>query len=111
MVDANPSPVDFSQIATVADIARYHAKVRGGNIALSFEGRDTSFAALDAAASRVANALLAAGVKHGEHIAYIGKNSDHYFEIFMGAAKIGAVLTPIGPCSSTPPEPQDDRRG
>ncbi|HAQ75244.1 MAG TPA: acyl-CoA synthetase, partial [Hyphomonas sp.] len=50
-------------------------------IALSFEGRDTTFRAFDRLTNKVANALIASGVKRGERIAYIGKNSDHYFEL------------------------------
>src|SRR6478672_9582018 len=45
--------------------------------------------------NRVAAALLASGVKKGERVAYFGKNSDRYLEIFFGAAKVGAVTTPI----------------
>jgi long-chain acyl-CoA synthetase len=32
----------------------------------------------------------------GDRIAYVGKNSDHYFELLFGAAKAGVVLAPIG---------------
>src|SRR5262249_4720944 len=59
-------------------------------------GRNTSFAEFDRHTNQVANALLKAGVKKGERICYLGKNSDHYFELFLGAAKMGAVTTPIG---------------
>lgn len=81
---------------TVADIARHHARLRPNAIAQQFEGRLTTYAELDAHTNQVANALLAADVRHGDRIAYVGKNSDHYFEIFLGASKIGAVTTPVG---------------
>ncbi len=95
-VAGSVSAVDLDQMATVGDIARYHARERGQDVAFSFEGRETTFSAFDAETSRVANALLAEGLKTGDHIAYLGKNSDHYFELFVGAAKMGAVPTPIG---------------
>ena len=92
---ANPF-VDLEQIPTVGDVSRYHAKERPHAIAQSFEGRETTFAELDAHTSQVANALIAEGVKKGDRVAYVGKNSDHYFELFFGAAKIGAVMAPVG---------------
>ncbi len=90
------APIDFDQMPTLGDIARYHARERPDAVALAFEGRDTTFAALDRRTNQVANALLAEGVTKGRRIAYIGKNSDHYFELLFGAAKMGAVMTPIG---------------
>jgi long-chain acyl-CoA synthetase len=88
--------VDFDQMPTLADIPRYHAKERPDAVALSFEGRNTTFAQFDRHTNQVANALLAEGVTKGQRIAYVGKNSDHYFELLFGAAKMGAVMTPIG---------------
>lgn len=89
-------PADFDEMPTLADIPRFHARKRPDSIALSFEGRQTSFAQFDRHTNQVANALLAEGVKSGDRIAYIGKNSDYYFELLFGAAKIGAVMLPIG---------------
>ncbi|MBI3676774.1 MAG: fatty acid--CoA ligase [Proteobacteria bacterium] len=86
---------DTRQFETLADIPRHFAGVQPEAIALHFEGRDTSYAAFDRHTSQVANALIAAGVKHGERICYLGKNSDHYFELFFGAIKMGAVMTPL----------------
>ncbi len=93
---ASLKPEEFDQMATLGDVARHHARVRGDRIALSFEGRNTTYAQLDAQSNQVARALIAAGVEPGDCIAYLGKNSDHYFELLFGAAKAGAVLTPIG---------------
>jgi acyl-CoA synthetase (AMP-forming)/AMP-acid ligase II len=41
----------------------------------------------DVVRARVANALQAQGVRPRERIAYLGKNSDIYFELLMGAMK------------------------
>jgi acyl-CoA synthetase (AMP-forming)/AMP-acid ligase II len=81
---------------TIADIPPFFARTQGEAIAFSFEGRDTTFKQYDAHTNQVANALIASGVKKGERICYLGKNSDHYFELFLGAAKMGAVMTPVG---------------
>lgn len=81
---------------TIADIPPTFAKLKGNDIAFTFEGRYTTFAEFDQHTNQVANALLAMGVKKDQRICYLGKNSDHYFELFLGASKMGAVMTPIG---------------
>ena len=63
-------------------------------MAYEFEGRQTSFAEFDRKTNRVANALRALGVKPGERIAYLGKNSDIYFELLIGAIKADVVMAP-----------------
>ena len=87
--------IDHSQMPTLAEIPRYHARRRAEATAFVFEGRSTSFATFNRHTSQVANALLAEGVKPGDHICYVGKNSDHYFEVQFGGAKLGAIMTPV----------------
>jgi long-chain acyl-CoA synthetase len=82
--------------ANLADIVTTFAEARPTASALSFEGRVTDWQTLAAHVGRVANALVGAGIGKGDRIAYLGKNSDIYFEILLGAARIGAVVAPIG---------------
>ena len=82
-------------IASLADIVRHHAAERPDAIALTFEDRHTSYAALDRHSSRVANGLIAAGIKLGSRVALLDKNHDSFFEIWFGCAKAGAVLVPV----------------
>jgi acyl-CoA synthetase (AMP-forming)/AMP-acid ligase II len=91
-----PDAVDVEELRTLGDIARYHARRRPRAVALSFEGRDTDYAAFEQHTSRVASRLREQDISKGRRLAYIGKNSDYFFEILFGAAKIGAVLCPIG---------------
>jgi acyl-CoA synthetase (AMP-forming)/AMP-acid ligase II len=102
---ANPSlrPEEYANIGTVADVVRYHGRNRPNQIALSFEGRDTTYAALDYQSNQTANALIAAGVQPGDGVAYLGKNSDRYFEIMFAASKARAITVPIG-WRLSPPE-------
>lgn len=79
----------------LADLSRGHAARSGDAVALHFEGRETSFADFDRHASQVANGLIAAGLKPGERVAFLGRNSDLYFEYWFGAAKAGVVLIPV----------------
>ena len=83
------------QPTNLADMVRDRAKTRGNALAYEFEGRQTSFAEFDVKTNRVANALIALGVKPGERIAYLGKNSDFYFELLMGAMKANVVMAPV----------------
>jgi len=83
------------QPTTLADVVRARAKTRGDVIAFEFEGRETSFAEVDRRTNRVANGLIALGVKQGERIAYLGKNSDIYFELLLGAIKAKVVMAPV----------------
>jgi acyl-CoA synthetase (AMP-forming)/AMP-acid ligase II len=83
------------QARNIADMVRVHARNRGDTIAYEFEGRLTTFAKFDLHTNRVANALIGMGLKKGDRIAYLGKNSDFYFELLMGAVKAGVVMAPV----------------
>src|SRR5712691_298416 len=81
--------------ANLADMVRAQAKTRGNAIVYEFEGRQTTFAEFDVNTNRVANALIALGLKKGDRIACLGKNSDIYFELLLGAMKAGVVMAPV----------------
>ncbi|MDD1533598.1 MULTISPECIES: fatty acid--CoA ligase [unclassified Bradyrhizobium] len=83
------------KLANLADMVRERARSRGDAVAYEFEGRLTSFAEFDIETNKVANALLAMGVGRGNRIAYLGKNSDFYFKLLMGAMKAGVVMAPV----------------
>jgi acyl-CoA synthetase (AMP-forming)/AMP-acid ligase II len=83
------------QLANLADMVRDRARVRGNAVVYEFEGRQTTFAEFDINTNRVARALIALGVKPGERIAYLGKNSDLYFELLLGAMKANVVMAPV----------------
>lgn len=85
---------DFAP-TVLGDIARKNAALYGDAVATHFEGRDVTFRDFDRHTNQVANGLIALGVEPQKHIAYIGKNSDVYFELFFGAAKARAILAPV----------------
>jgi fatty-acyl-CoA synthase len=86
---------DLKETANLAEMVRARAKTRGDAVAYEFEGRQTSFAQFDVLTNRVANALKATGVRPRERIAYLGKNSDSYFELLLGAIKANVVMAPV----------------
>lgn len=85
----------MAEPATLKQLAVGQAKLRGDAIALVFEDRELSYAAFDARTNQVAHALAAHGVKPGERICCLAKNSERFFEIMFGACKAGVVLAPI----------------
>ncbi|MEO0981536.1 MAG: long-chain-fatty-acid--CoA ligase [Pseudomonadota bacterium] len=97
--------IDVDAMPHLADIPRVQAKTRPDATALWFEGRTTSFAELDARASKVANGLIAAGVGPNDRVAYLGKNLDVYYEMLMGCAKARAVMAAVNN-RLAPPEMQ-----
>ncbi len=85
----------YDKFRTLADAPRVHAAEKGDRISMSFEGRLTTHAEFDRHTSRVANALIAAGVKPGDRVAHVGKNTDWYFELVFACFKAGAIIVPI----------------
>jgi long-chain acyl-CoA synthetase len=87
--------IDYDIVQTLGDIVRFHASQRADGIAMLFEGRETSWAELEAGSNRIANALRASGCKAGDRVAYVGKGTDEFFELLFGVAKLGAVIAPV----------------
>ncbi len=85
----------IEQAQTIAEVVRIHARNQPDQMAFTFGDEVMSFADLDQGSNRVANGLIALGVGRGDRIAYLGKNIHLYFELLIGALKIGAVMTPI----------------
>jgi long-chain acyl-CoA synthetase len=87
-------------IDTLASLARTHARTNADRPAITYrdrtgEDRTMTYAELDARSSRVAQALLASGVRAGDRVAFLDKNTPEFFEVQLGAAKIGAVMVAV----------------
>ena len=87
--------IQLEGVANVADVARVQARKRGAETALILDGRKISFGEVDETSSRIAQRLLAEGLRRQERVAYLGKNSEFFFFFAFGAAKAGAALAPI----------------
>ena len=64
--------------------------------------RTLSYAGLQDRSSRVANLLQSAGLKPGDHVAFLCGNRLEYPEVAAGIAKIGMVMVPLNPRSAAP---------
>jgi acyl-CoA synthetase (AMP-forming)/AMP-acid ligase II len=87
--------IDLEAIRRLSDIPRAQARARGGQPAILHGEHTTTFAALEARSNQVAQALLALGAQPGERVCVLARNCDRFFELFFGAAKARACLTPI----------------
>src|SRR4051794_24883767 len=79
----------------VADVLRHQARERPDRVAIKHGSRALTFAALDERSSRLAQALLAAGVTPGSRIAHLDRTAPEVVELLFAAAKIGAVAVPL----------------
>ncbi|HEY0646410.1 AMP-binding protein, partial [Phenylobacterium sp.] len=82
-------------IELLTDIATVHGRERGDRVAVHFEGRDLTYAELDRRSDQVAGLLQQAGVKPGDRVAWLGRPSEAWYEIFFGVAKARACFAPI----------------
>jgi long-chain acyl-CoA synthetase len=84
-----------SALGDLCELIRYQAAVRGERVALTFQGRETTYGQLDRRASRVANGLLASCPTPQTRVALLDKNSDQFYEVLLGAAKARLVTVPV----------------
>ncbi len=80
---------------TLAASLRFRATERPDEPAIICEDRQVTYAELHRESNRVAHALRAAGLGRGARVAYLGKESEHYYEIALACAKAETVLVPV----------------
>ncbi|NDH64600.1 MAG: fatty acid--CoA ligase, partial [Alphaproteobacteria bacterium] len=85
----------IADLQILADIPRHWGALRPGKAATVFEDRVVSWKDFDRYASQVANGIIEAGVPPQTRVAYLGKNSDLYFQLLFGAAKSNTVMVGI----------------
>lgn len=87
--------VSEARTRILSDILRLQAGRIPERIALSYEGRDDSFAELDELVTRAANALLAAGIEAGDRVAMLSHNNRAFVILRFAIIRAGAIFTPI----------------
>ncbi|MFK8025082.1 MAG: long-chain-fatty-acid--CoA ligase, partial [Ilumatobacter sp.] len=80
---------------TIAEIARTHAAERPDKVGIVCDDRSLTYGELHEESSKVANALVAAGVGTQGRVGFIGKNIPEYFTLLLGAAKLNAVTVAV----------------
>lgn len=83
-----------SSAAGLTIAALFAQQVRRSRDAIAVEDahRRWTYARLDERVNRLANALLAKGVRRGERIAILSENRSEYIEMELAAARLGAIL-------------------
>jgi acyl-CoA synthetase (AMP-forming)/AMP-acid ligase II len=84
-----------AEIRFLADLPPAQAAAFGDRTAVQIEDRRLTYAELDRRADRAAGLLAAAGVKPGDRVAWLGRSTEAFFEVFFGAAKARVCLAPI----------------
>ncbi|MFF3485872.1 long-chain-fatty-acid--CoA ligase [Streptomyces sp. NPDC002701] len=82
-------------LRTLVQTASFHAEHRPTTAAVLCEGRTLTYGQLHRESNRIAHALGAAGLAPGDRVAYLGKESEHYYEVLFACAKSGTVLVPV----------------
>ncbi len=79
----------------VHQILEHNRRVVPDRVAVLYRGEEVTYRELDRGASRCAFQLEQWGVRKGDRVALLSKNSLNYVEVMYGLMKLGAVLTPL----------------
>jgi long-chain acyl-CoA synthetase len=79
----------------LAMLIEHHARMQPDREAIVAGAVRLTYAELDAAARRVANALAALGVAAGDHVALSCPNTPHFPIAYFGILKSGAAVVPL----------------
>lgn len=95
MSDPDPDPFADLLVPTLHATVSHHARMRPNALALRFGDRRHDYAALDALTDRVAASLVRDGLKPGDRLLFLGRNSDAIPILALGANKAGIVPIPL----------------
>ena len=92
-----PALRNENEMVWIAEYPRRGATQCPDRLALNFADRDQrmTYAELDQRSDAFAAWLHTQGIKPGERIAYLGKNSDAYFPVLFGSIRAGVILVPL----------------
>jgi fatty-acyl-CoA synthase len=93
---AHPDPRAHHAYVTFDEILHFWAEKRPDGAAFEQEGRVISYGQLDDITRRLVALFAAKGIAKGDRIAWLGKNADSYCMLYLAAARMGAVMVPIG---------------
>ncbi len=99
-VDAQtrPATIDFSPVfnTAVPFIDRHITDGRGADIAIrTTDGATVTYDALASQVNRAGNALIALGIKPGDRLLMVVKDSPEFYYLFWGAIKVGIIPVPL----------------
>ncbi len=77
------------------DLIRHQKRMRPNAVAMTYAGKEYTYAQLDERSNRAGNALRDLGIRKGERVAILSQNCNQYIEVYFGNGKIGAVTVPL----------------
>jgi acyl-CoA synthetase (AMP-forming)/AMP-acid ligase II len=80
------------------DVGSYlaqNARKTPEKLAIECEGRSYTYKQFNEEVNKLAHGLLSLGIRKGERVALMMKNSDQFVFAFFAGAKIGAVIVPV----------------
>jgi fatty-acyl-CoA synthase len=95
--------MEYQSPHTLTARSAEHARQRPDHPAIICEGRSLTYRELHEESNRTAHALSATGLRRGDRVGFLGRESEYYFDLVLGCAKSGAVLVPMN-WRLTPPE-------
>jgi amino acid adenylation domain-containing protein len=93
----NATGADYAVDAPVHTLVEARADAAPDALAVAGDGFRLSYAELDRAANRIANALIARGVRRGEAVAVCMERSPELAAALLGVLKAGAAYVPVDP--------------
>lgn len=87
--------MSISQLLSVNNFVRSNSEFRGSRTAFILNDRQVTWSHFDRRVSKVANALLNAGLRKGDKVALLGLNRMETLEILFGTLRAGGVIVPL----------------
>lgn len=85
----------LGRLNSLIEVVIENARVAPNDLAVEMDDEQLSWAALDAATSRLAHYLHGRGIKKGDVVALLGANSPSYLVTMLGASRVGATAALI----------------
>ena len=79
----------------IGDILAVNARKHPDKIALKDSKTSRTFPELDLRTNKIAHAFLDMGINKGDKVAVLLNNSIEFMEVYVAAAKMGAVIVPV----------------
>lgn len=87
--------IDLTKVRGLADVVRVQADALEAAQALVQDGRALSYRELDQLSNQVGQRLRQEWVRPQERVAVLSKNTEQFYQLWFGAMKARACLTPI----------------
>ena len=94
--DTKRFEIDFAN-RTLPYLVESRARELGDKVFFMFEDQRVSYRQLDENSNKVANSLLDMGVKNGDKICFMMKNSIEFIYSWFALSKVGAIMVPVNP--------------